>query len=168
MTDQRVGPSRSIDVAELAGVSRSTVSFIVNGRGDRFPEATRRRVLAAAAQLNYQPSTAGRTLVTGRSDLVVMLLPDVTFGSQLQDSIDRLTEEVSELGLTLVVRFSSPRLYETVRVVTALQADAVVDIGVLDEKSATALVDAGVRVISEVDPSVSASFNAAVGLAQVV
>ena len=54
-------PATSADVAVHAGVSRSTVSNILNGHDARYPESTRQRVRDAAAALDYRPSLAGRT-----------------------------------------------------------------------------------------------------------
>lgn len=54
------------DVARLCGVSKMTVSRVLNGRPGVSPD-TRARVLAAMAELNYRPNTAARALVTGRS-----------------------------------------------------------------------------------------------------
>jgi LacI family transcriptional regulator/LacI family repressor for deo operon, udp, cdd, tsx, nupC, and nupG len=52
-------------VASLAGVSTATVSYVLNGTGT-VTEETRRRVLEAVAELDYQPSHAARSL-RGRS-----------------------------------------------------------------------------------------------------
>jgi DNA-binding LacI/PurR family transcriptional regulator len=60
-------------VAELAEVSTTTVSYVLNGTGT-VTEATRRRVLGAAAQLNYQPSHAARSM-RGRSHTLGLTLP---------------------------------------------------------------------------------------------
>ena len=88
----------SDDVARAAGVSRPAVSQILNGRG-RFAPETIRRVEEMAAAMNYRPSAAARTLATGTSDLVVALVPNTTFGTNLQDVIDVLTaEQVVALG----------------------------------------------------------------------
>lgn len=57
------------DVAEAAGVSITTVSHAMNGKG-RLPEATRARVQHVARRLHYRPSSAARNLVTGRSGLI--------------------------------------------------------------------------------------------------
>src|SRR5699024_9134692 len=65
------------DVAHRAGVSIATVSRSLNGQ-DRVSAATRERVLAAAAALDYHPSQAARGLVTGRLGTVGVVLPDVT------------------------------------------------------------------------------------------
>lgn len=98
----------SRDVALHAGVSRSTVSEILNGRGGKFAVATREKVEQAARELKYQPSAAARSLVRGTSDLVVALIPNTTFGVNLQDILEKATEELAEHGLTLLLRFSTP------------------------------------------------------------
>ncbi|MFT4264646.1 MAG: LacI family DNA-binding transcriptional regulator [Nocardioides sp.] len=54
------------DVAEAAGVSRSTASEALSGRG-RMSEATRAAVREAAAQLGYRPNALARGLRTGRT-----------------------------------------------------------------------------------------------------
>jgi LacI family transcriptional regulator len=49
-------------------VSRTVVSFVLNDRPHTgIPEATRQRVLLAAAELGYQPNSAARSLVSGRA-----------------------------------------------------------------------------------------------------
>jgi LacI family transcriptional regulator len=64
------------DVAREAGVSLGTASQAVRGRpGVR--EATRRRVLDAAARLRYQPSALARGLVTRRTHTIGLLISDI-------------------------------------------------------------------------------------------
>lgn len=60
-------------VAERAGVSTATVSYVLNGTGTITP-ATRQRVLAAVADLNYQPNYAARSL-RSRSRTLGLVLP---------------------------------------------------------------------------------------------
>ncbi len=67
------------DVARLAGVSRATVSNVITGHSSgnvQITEETRRRVLAAVAELGYQPHAAARSLRSGRTDTVALLIPD--------------------------------------------------------------------------------------------
>jgi LacI family transcriptional regulator len=66
------------DVAALAGVSISTVSKAVNGRGSLRQE-TRDRVLAAASQLGFSPSPIARGLLVSRSYTVGLITSD-SFG----------------------------------------------------------------------------------------
>ncbi len=65
----------SNDVATLAGVSRTTVSFVLNDRTDvKIPEETRRRVLDAAKELGYHPHASARQLAGGRSHVIALVL----------------------------------------------------------------------------------------------
>ena len=67
--------STSFDVAELAGVSRTTVSFVLNNvPGMSISEATRKKVLEAARQLNYHPNESGRRLSSGKSKMIGLVL----------------------------------------------------------------------------------------------
>ena len=67
---------RMRDIAEHAGVSRSTVSLVLNNKhaSVRIPDVTRRRVLSAANQLGYRPNEMARAMVTGKNRILVYLL----------------------------------------------------------------------------------------------
>ncbi|WP_029288309.1 LacI family DNA-binding transcriptional regulator [Cellulomonas sp. HZM] len=94
----------SADVARESGVSRTTVSYVLNGKtGVAIPEATRQRVREAAERLGYTPSAAARALRRGRSDLVLLVLPDWTVGPVIDTLLDHLTAELAERGLSLLV-----------------------------------------------------------------
>lgn len=75
------------DVAELAGVSRTTVSFVLNNvPGMRISEETRQRVLEAARQLDYHPDATARRMVSGRTRVIGFVLrqtPDQVFADRL-------------------------------------------------------------------------------------
>ena len=69
------------DVARLAGVSRATVSYVINdqrGGNVRISDETRRRVLEAVEQLGYQPNVTARSLRTRRTQLLAVMVPDLT------------------------------------------------------------------------------------------
>jgi LacI family transcriptional regulator len=65
------------DVAEAAGVSASTASRALNGRGE-LAEATRAAVLEAAKALQFHPSALARSLRTRTSWTVGLVVPDVS------------------------------------------------------------------------------------------
>nr|WP_086939190.1 LacI family DNA-binding transcriptional regulator [Thaumasiovibrio occultus] len=67
------------DVAERAGVNRSTVSRIINGEG-KFRSDTRRKVEQAMAELNYRPSAIARSLATSSTNMVGLLVTYYTGG----------------------------------------------------------------------------------------
>ncbi|MEV4580471.1 LacI family DNA-binding transcriptional regulator [Nonomuraea jabiensis] len=93
----------SVDVAREAGLSRATVSFVLNNTPNQsIPQATRERVLEVAARLGYTPYAPARTLRSGRSDVAVFVLPDWPQGHTMADLIDRAAQVLGEAGLTLV------------------------------------------------------------------
>lgn len=63
------------DVAARAGVSKTTVSHVVNGTR-LVSEPTKRRVLEAISELGYHPSAAARSLTTKRSGVIGMMISD--------------------------------------------------------------------------------------------
>jgi DNA-binding LacI/PurR family transcriptional regulator len=65
------------DVANHAGVSISTVSNVLNGRGDRMGKDTLARVEAAIAALNFRPNRVARQLKTGHTPMLGMLVPSI-------------------------------------------------------------------------------------------
>jgi len=69
----------SRDVAKMAGVSQSTVSFVLNNRKDiSISDDTKKKVLAAAKKLNYIPNSFAAGLRTNRSKLIGLLMPTIT------------------------------------------------------------------------------------------
>jgi LacI family transcriptional regulator len=62
------------EIAKLAGVSRSTVSRVVNN-DSLVKDATRERVLEIIQQVNFQPSTVARRLAGGRSGIFGLVIP---------------------------------------------------------------------------------------------
>ena len=67
----------SADVAREVGVSRATVSYLLNNTpGQSISAETRRRVLEAAERLGYMPNRNARALRLGRSDIVLFPLGD--------------------------------------------------------------------------------------------
>ncbi|HKG50064.1 MAG TPA: LacI family DNA-binding transcriptional regulator [Actinomycetales bacterium] len=103
MLDGRSRRVTSADVARAAGLSRATVSYVLNDTpGQKIPQATRQRVLDAAAQLGYAPSAAARALRSGRSDIVLCLLPDWPIGATVGAFLEHLSAALAAEGLTFV------------------------------------------------------------------
>jgi LacI family transcriptional regulator len=82
------------DVAREAGVSVATVSRVVNGQSNVTPE-TRERITEVVARLRYVPHTAARSLITQRTHVIGVLLPDIYGGffSELIRGIDAAARE---------------------------------------------------------------------------
>lgn len=157
----------SADVARAAGVSRGAVSQILNGRGQRFAETTRQRVVDTAARLEYQPSLAGRALARGTSDVVVAVVPNTTFGGHLQDMLDVMTSELAQRGYTLVTRFSADDVGAFDRFLVTLQPAAVVSMAHLAPELVEVLQRRGVPMAASAAPtSADQDYNAIIGALQ--
>jgi LacI family transcriptional regulator, galactose operon repressor len=88
-------------VAVLAGVSTATVSHVLNDSARVSPKL-RERVLKVARELNYQPNSLARSLVTRRSQVVGMVITDIMnpfYGALTRGAEDVLARE----GYTLLV-----------------------------------------------------------------
>jgi LacI family transcriptional regulator, sucrose operon repressor len=83
------------DVAEMAGVSVTTVSRVMNNRG-YISEETRRRVYACMEELNYQPNEIARSLLRKQSNLIGLIVPTVAhpFFSELASHIEAYAYEI--------------------------------------------------------------------------
>src|SRR5689334_6002200 len=91
-------PPTSADVAQLAHVSRATVSFVLNNVWDnRVSEETRERVLKAASELGYVPHAMARSLRAGRSNLVLMPFFDWPYNLDSLSFLQQLETQLEEL-----------------------------------------------------------------------
>jgi LacI family transcriptional regulator len=88
-------PITIADVAAQAGVSKTTVSRVLNGKGD-VDEATAARVRRVIDELGYVPSARAVGLARGRTRIVGMLVPSLTWpwmGEVLQGVVDVVETE---------------------------------------------------------------------------
>lgn len=95
------GRPTSRDVARLAGVGQSTVSYVLSGTG-RISAETRRRVLDAAAALGYRPNLTARSMRTGRTGRLALLL--ATPGEARGGLLSAASRAATDAGYTLDMR----------------------------------------------------------------
>lgn len=95
------------DVARLAGVSRATVSYVLNDHEGRVPltDDTRQRVWAAIKELGYEPDPGARALRSGHSGALGLLLPDFNNPHYWQ-AANGVEEEARSRGYDLVISTS--------------------------------------------------------------
>lgn len=90
-------PATAQDVANLAGASRTAVSFVLNGKEEgNVSAATRARILAAAAELNYSPHPGARSLRTQQTHLIGVITDAIAsspFAGQLLDGASQVARE---------------------------------------------------------------------------
>ena len=71
------------DIATEAGVSIALVSFVMNNKADgketyRVNKETAQRILEVAQKLNYQPNNAARTLRSGKTNTIGVIVSDIS------------------------------------------------------------------------------------------
>ncbi len=90
------------DVAKAAGVSRQTVSRVLNDRPDVAP-ATRKRVEAVIQRLGYQPSAIARSLSQRRSFTLGVVTAGLKFVGPSR-TLNGITQQAEELGYGLLLK----------------------------------------------------------------
>jgi DNA-binding LacI/PurR family transcriptional regulator len=146
----------SADVARLAGVSRATVSYVLNNTSAvRISEPTRRRVHEAAKELGYVPHAAARTLRAGHSRMVLMPAPTFPVGplyskflSDLQLALGRLDYTVVQHGSVGLHGDEAARAWAELRPVAVLVTGA----GSLGPQGVTVLKRSGARAVITLGP----------------
>jgi LacI family transcriptional regulator len=66
------------DVAALAGVSQTTVSYVINDSDIAIPQSTRQRILEAMDELGYVPNISARSLRTSKTYTIATIIPDIS------------------------------------------------------------------------------------------
>jgi DNA-binding LacI/PurR family transcriptional regulator len=98
----------SRDVAQRAGVSRTTVSFVLNEvEGVRISKETRQRVLAAAKDLGYVPDATAQALVSRRTRIIGLVFSrsyhHLASDAFLLQIVDGLLDVVRQHGIRLLL-----------------------------------------------------------------
>ncbi|MEV5744333.1 GH1 family beta-glucosidase [Microbispora rosea] len=116
-------------VAARAGVSRATVSRVVNGEARVSPDV-RAAVLRAVQELGYVPNAAARSLVTRRTDSVALVLSVPRHGGEALTSavVQYVTSVLEGAGkqITLMLADTAESHRRIIRHVEARQVDGVV------------------------------------------
>ncbi|WP_405977453.1 LacI family DNA-binding transcriptional regulator [Streptomyces sp. NBC_00158] len=146
----------SADVARLAGVSRATVSYVLNNaEAVRISEPTRRRVRAAAEELGYVPHAAARSLRAGHTRIVLLPTSHVPAGPLYSNFLNELQWALRRLDYT-VVQYGSLGLGgdEAARAWAELRPVAVISLGetALSPQNVATLKRAGARAVITMGP----------------
>lgn len=121
MSDTTVRRVTAADVARSLGLSRATVGFVLNDTpGQTIPETTRARVLAEAKRLGYRTNAAARALASGRSRIILLVLPDWPLDYSMRSNLDEASLALDRAGYSLVTMTPHPGgqaqpLWETLR-----------------------------------------------------
>ncbi len=90
-----------IDVAKRSGVSKTTVSRVLNNNG-YVSEEVRKRVLKAIEEIGYKPNQMARSLKYSRSNVVALFVPTISHPmfSKIADAIE---EDLYQKGIRLII-----------------------------------------------------------------
>ncbi|MCX5192931.1 LacI family transcriptional regulator [Streptomyces sp. NBC_00249] len=146
----------SADVARLAGVSRATVSYVLNNaEAVRISEPTRRKVREAAEELGYVPHAAARSLRAGHTRIVLLPTSHVPVGPLYSNFLNELQWALRRLDYT-VVQYGSLGLSgdEAARAWAELRPVAVISLGeiTLSPHNVATLKRAGARAVITLGP----------------
>lgn len=94
------------EIAQLAGTSKTTVSFYLNGHTDRMSAETRDRIRQAIEDTGYEPSPLARGMNAKQTYLLGIVVGDITnaFSNQIVKGIDSVA---SEEGYRLLISSSN-------------------------------------------------------------
>ncbi|MGO4535177.1 LacI family DNA-binding transcriptional regulator [Leifsonia sp. 2MCAF36] len=114
------------DIAREVGVSRATVGFVLNSTpGQTISEATRDKVIDAAQRLGYRPHLAAKALASGRSRIILLVLPDWPMEYSMRRVVEEASILLDQAGYSLVT--STPHEGGTARPLwETLQPDVVI------------------------------------------
>lgn len=89
-------------VAEKCGVSITAVSLVLNNKPNRISPEKRKLILQTAKDLNYRPNLISRSLVTKKSNIIGLLIPNINdiFYAELSQT---LIKELATKGYTVVI-----------------------------------------------------------------
>ena len=136
------------DVAELAGVSTATVSHVVNGTKRLSPETTE-RVLLAIEQVKYNPNTAAKSLRSGQSNTVGVLVEDIR-GLPVPQIVSGIEEILTRSGYRMLlydlhllekvfnqydqINTYHARVNNAIALLLASNADGIIFVGIHDRR----------------------------------
>jgi len=99
------------EIAKLAGVSRTTASYVINGKADKYriSEKTRLKVMAVVDKYNYKPNYAASSLRAGHSRTFGLIIPDLENSSYAK--IAKLLErDARKSGFQLIISCSDDQI----------------------------------------------------------
>ncbi|QPC84983.1 LacI family DNA-binding transcriptional regulator [Phototrophicus methaneseepsis] len=127
-TDNLIGKTITLDdVAKEAGVSRKTVSRVINANG-YVSEATRQRVEAVVRKLGYRPNLVARTLASARSTVIGLMIPGITnrYFSQVIAGVESIAQENQYSVLLLNTYGDFARERDAIRLLEEHRVDGLV------------------------------------------
>lgn len=90
------------DIAKACGVSTTTVSRVLNNKVGCCSPETEKRILEAVAETNFRPNPAARAMVTKKTNIIGVILPDI-YNYYFQDLFKGAEDYLSKNGYRLIL-----------------------------------------------------------------
>ncbi|MDP1471099.1 LacI family DNA-binding transcriptional regulator [Priestia megaterium] len=115
------------DVVKMTGISRSTVSRVINN-DPHVSEEKKRRVLEAMELLNYTPNSAAQSLRSQKTNTIAVLIPELTnpFFAHLLDRIDVAALENNLQLLVCQTRYDKKKELQFLELLKTKQVDGII------------------------------------------
>ena len=150
--DPKPKPGRrvtSTDVARASGVSRATVSYVLNNVPNRsVSAATREHVLATAQRLGHIPYAPARSLRLGRSDIVLALVRDYTYGYIADRILSGLDVALAQRGFVLLSHRYSEQVRPLAELWPMVAPALVVSMGGLSAPEMSSIQDSRAKLVA--------------------
>ncbi len=140
------------EIAELAGVSRTTVSFVLNQTPNtNIPEETRERVIKIARQLNYVANAKAINLVTGRTQTLALVVRQTNHHLPVQvllnETLCGLTQVLAPSGYHCIV-IPDTSSSDYVQLARSQKVDGlIISEPILDDPMILTLYDEGIPIV---------------------
>ncbi|WP_127959460.1 catabolite repressor/activator [Serratia microhaemolytica] len=118
------------EIARLAGVSRTTASYVINGKAKQYrvSDKTVEKVMAVVREHNYQPNAVAAGLRAGRTRSIGLVIPDLENTSYTRIA-NYLERQARQRGYQLLIACSEDKAENEIRCVEHLlqrQVDAII------------------------------------------
>jgi len=102
------------DVARRAGVSPSTVSYVINNGPRPVSDAAKTRVLQAVKELGYRPNAVARNLRRQRTSILGLVIPDIInpYFAQVAQGIEAVAFERDYTVIFCHTKYSMEQEFE--------------------------------------------------------
>ncbi len=120
--------TRMKDIAKALDLSIVTVSKVINKKDAHISEATRKRVLECARRLDYRPNLAAKSLVTGQSNMIGLIVPELFHGF-FGEVAAGMSDTLDQQGYGLIISSSRDDFHlenKEIRQMLARNVDALV------------------------------------------
>lgn len=129
------------DIASKAGISKTAVSFAFNNP-ERLSEATLKHILEVAAEMGYSPNPVARSMTTGRTGAIGLLVPqtisDIIRNPHFPEFIEGIGDVCTHSGLSLML--VPPLKGSMRRAIDNAAVDGMITLGLEEEKDTMVVV----------------------------